>query len=79
MGLTYAYLELSNARKIILEPVNVKSLIDGGSLMLCKPEHLPVQIELDEFKKREVFTSDAKSHLVSYVVPVRCSLKKRYC
>lgn len=79
MGLTYADIELSNPAKPSLEPIRVKALVDTGAVMMCVPEHIVVQLGLEEIEKQEVTTADEKRHLVSHVGPILISFENRRC
>jgi clan AA aspartic protease len=82
MGLIYAEIELSNPGnkgKGSIAPIMVNSLVDTGSLHLCIPEHIAIQLDLDELYKREVTTADAKKHLVPYVGPIAVKFENRAC
>jgi len=60
MGLINAELELANPRDGTIQPINVNSLVDTGSLHLCIPEHVAIQLALEELYKREVTTADGE-------------------
>ena len=77
MGLTYAELELANAANPKFEPIHVKALVDTGALHLCIPEHLAIQLGLQELEKREVTLADGHRQLVPYVGPVRVRFANR--
>ena len=79
MGLIYAKIELSNPKESSLKPVFVKALVDTGAMTLCIPEHIVVQLRLQEIEKREVTTADEKSHIVPYVGPVETRFQGRTC
>jgi clan AA aspartic protease len=79
MGHIFADLELSNARKPNLAPINVKALADTGALMLCIPEHVALQLELDEESLREVSFADGRKRNVPYVGPIKVTFQKRFC
>ncbi len=79
MGLIYAQIELSNPRKTNISSIKIKSLVDTGSLHLCIPEHIAIQLELDELYKREVTTADGKKHLVPYMGPISLKFENRAC
>jgi len=79
MGLVYAEIEIGNPRESNLETITVKSLVDTGALMLRIPEHIQIQLNLEEAEKREVTTADGKKHLVSYVGPVQVKFQNRSC
>ncbi|MDI6739988.1 MAG: clan AA aspartic protease [Candidatus Edwardsbacteria bacterium] len=77
MGLINASVELRNPRKPELEPVQVDALADSGSVHLCIPEHIRIQMELDEIDKKEVILADGSRKLVSYVGPIEIRFKNR--
>ena len=79
MGLIYADIELSNPRDQALSPFATQALVDTGSVALCVPEHVAVQLGLDELEKREVTTADGRHVLVPYAGPVRVSFANRSC
>jgi clan AA aspartic protease len=79
MGYVHAEIELANPRESKLESISVNALVDTGALMLCIPEHVKVQLSLEEAEKREVTTADGKRHLVSYVGPVQIRFQNRSC
>ncbi len=79
MGLVYADILISNPRIVDLKPLTVNSLVDTGAMTLCIPEHISVQLELEEIEKREVKTADGRSHIVPYVGPVQIKFANRTC
>ena len=79
MGLITPTLQLSNAKRRGQHAVNVDALVDTGALHLCIPEHIAIQLRLDEVEKREVTTADGKRHLVPYAGPVIIQFKGRNC
>ena len=79
MGLIRADIELANPRNESLAPLATRALVDTGALALCVPEHVAVQLELDELEKREIATTDGRHVLVSYVGPVRVGFANRSC
>lgn len=79
MGLVNAEIELSNPKNGNIRPIKVKSLVDTGSLHLCVPEHVAIQLELEELYKREVTTADGKKHLAPYMGPISIKFENRGC
>lgn len=79
MGLISADIELSNPRHTHIKPMTTQSLVDTGSLHLCIPEHIAIQLELEELYKREVVTADGKKHLAPYVGPIVIKFANRAC
>jgi len=79
MGLIHATIELSNPRDKKIRPVSTSSLVDFGALHLCIPEHVAIQLELEELYKREVTTADGRKHLVPYMGPIAVKFENRGC
>lgn len=79
MGLIYTDIELSNPKNGSLKPMMVRVLVDTGAMTLCIPQHVAVQLELQEIEKREVTTADERSHVVPYVGPVQIKFEHRTC
>lgn len=79
MGLAYASLRLANARRPDLAPIDVEALADTGALLLCIPEHVALQLQLEELERREVTIADGTRRLVPYMGPLQVSLANRKC
>ncbi len=79
MGHAFAQLELSNPRKPDLSAVQVQALADTGALMLCIPEHVALQLELEQESIWEVSVADGRKGNVPYVGPIKVSFGKRFC
>lgn len=79
MGHIFASIELSNPRKPELRPLGIKALADTGALMLCLPEHIALQLDLQTESLREVTVADGRSMNVPYVGPVKVSFGNRIC
>jgi clan AA aspartic protease len=77
MGLVKAMIVLKNPGKPDLEPIEVEALADSGALHLCIPEHIRIQLQLDEIDKREVTLADGSQTLVPYVGPIEIRFKNR--
>jgi len=77
MGLVTTMLKLINPRHPEIEPVMAEALVDTGSVHLCIPEHLRLQLNLDEQDKKEVTLADGSKRLVPYVGPVEVRFKNR--
>ena len=60
MGLIQASIELSNPRLPELHPMEVNALVDRGASMLCIPEHVVVQLQLEQESLREVTVADGR-------------------
>lgn len=79
MGHIFATLQLSNPRKPQLQAVTLKALVDNGGLMLCLPEHVAIQLELETESQREVSVADGRAMTVPYVGPAKVVFENRMC
>jgi clan AA aspartic protease len=77
MGLVNAEITLRNPRKPDLEPVIVAALADSGALHLCIPQHLQLQLELEETGTKEGTLADDSRRLVPYVGPIEIRFRNR--
>ena len=77
MGLAFAMLTLRNPRYPDLEPVQVEAQADSGSVHLCVPEHVALQLRLDEYDRKEVTLADGSKRMVPYVGPIELRFKNR--
>src|SRR5882757_3351432 len=77
MGLVNAQITLSNARNPKLEPIEVEALADSGAVHLCIPEHIRLQLKLEQQDKKEVTLADGSKRLVPYVGPLEIRFKNR--
>ncbi|MBI4369141.1 MAG: clan AA aspartic protease [Elusimicrobia bacterium] len=77
MGLVNAALKLKNPRQANLSAVEVDALVDSGAVHLCIPEHVRIQLKLEEIDKKEVTLADGSKKLVSYVGPIEVRFKNR--
>ena len=77
MGLTTAFIKLINPRNRELEPVEVDALADTGAVHLCIPQHIQIQLALEEIDKKEVTLADGSRRLVPYVGPIELRYKNR--
>ena len=79
MGMVKATIELSNPKRPDLKPLAVHALVDTGAMTICIPEHVALQLGLQEIEKREVTTADERSHVVPYVGPIQINFQQRTC
>ena len=77
MGLVYANVILKNPKNPELQPIEVSALADSGALHLCIPEHLRIQLQLDELDHKEVTIADGSRKVVPYVGPIEIRFKNR--
>ena len=77
MGLCSAKIRLRNPRLPELDAVEIDALADTGALHLCIPEHIRLQLKLEEIDKKEVTLADGSGRLVPYVGPIELRYKNR--
>jgi clan AA aspartic protease len=77
MGVVNTKAFLRNSRKPKLKAIEVSALADSGSVHLCIPEHLRIQLQLDESDRKEVTLADGGRKLVPYVGPIEVHFKNR--
>lgn len=77
MGLAHAHVILSNPRFPELLPLEMDALVDSGANWTCIPDHVRVQLKLDQFQTREVTTADGAKHTVPYVGPLMMQFENR--
>jgi clan AA aspartic protease len=79
MGLAYAQVTLDNPKRPDLQPLETQALADTGSLYLCIPESVKVQLQLEATSQKTVTTADGRRSLCDYVGPVRIRFENREC
>ncbi len=77
MGLVTAKLLISNPRMPSLQPIEVDALADTGSVFLCIPEHVRLQLGLELLEQREVKLADGSRASYPYVGPLVLQFKNR--
>lgn len=77
MGLVNAKIILKNPRVKKLKPLEVDALADSGAVHLCIPEHVQIQLKLEEIDRKEVILADVERKLVPYVGPIEIRFKNR--
>lgn len=77
VGLVKANLTLKNPRKPELRPIEVQAVADTGSIHLCIPQHIQIQLGLEEAALKEATLADGSKKLVPYVGPVELAFENR--
>jgi clan AA aspartic protease len=77
VGLVTTKLTLSNPRDPSIEPIEVPALADTGSVFLCIPEHVRLQLKLEAHETREVKLADGSYRSYPYVGPIIAHFKNR--
>ena len=72
-------IELLNPVHLELAPLMVRALADSGAVHLCIPEHVAIQLQLQELERREVVLADGRRRTVPYVGPVEVRFRNRRC
>jgi clan AA aspartic protease len=62
-----------------MQPVEVEALVDTGAITLCIPQHVRIQLDLDELERREVTVADGRKEVVPYVGPIKVTCLGRSC
>ena len=68
---------LKNPRIPEIEAIEVSCLADSGSVHLCIPEHIQIQLQLEEIDSKEAILADGSKKLVPYVGPIEIHFKNR--
>lgn len=79
MGLSYAEISLENS--FTKHHMDVRALVDSGSVFLTVPEHVAIQLgfDLQETSVREVVLADGSRRSVPMIGPLRVRFADRYC
>lgn len=77
MGLVYTMLELRNPKYPLLQAIEVEALVDTGSVPLCIPEHVALQLNLEQYDEKEVTLADGRRKRVPYMGPLQLKFKNR--
>jgi len=68
---------LRNPRFPDQRPVEVEALADTGAIHLCIPQHVAIQLRLEQQDEKEVTVADGSKRLVPYVGPIEIRFKNR--
>ena len=79
MGIARAKIKLENPKRANLKAIEADALVDTGSLFLCLPEEIRLQLKLESTSEKEVTTADGQRKLCPYVGPVRVQFQNREC
>jgi clan AA aspartic protease len=79
MGIASARIRLGNPTRPELAPLEADALADTGSVFLCIPEEVRVQLQLMPTSQKEVTIADGKTILCPYVGPIRLQFENREC
>jgi len=79
MGHIFAEIKLRNPRNPGLTAIITQALADTGALMLCIPEHVAIQLDLEMESTREVTVTDGRSMKMPYVGAIKVEFRDRFC
>ena len=79
LGLIRGTFKLLNPLSQELAPLEVSALAHTGAVHLCIPEHVALQLQLQELEKREVVLADGHRRTVPYMGPVEVRFRNRRC
>jgi clan AA aspartic protease len=68
---------LGNPRYPDMQPVEAEALADTGAVHTCVPEHVAVQLRLEQSGEKEVTVADGSKRVVPYVGPIEIRFKNR--
>ena len=77
MGLINVMMTLANPKRIDIKPIEAEALVDTGSVYLVIPEHVRLQLDLEQQSTREVTLADGSRRAVPYVGPIETRFKNR--
>ena len=79
MHIPHADILLENT--ILKRKLEVKALVDSGSVFMTVPQHVAVQLgfDLDEVSTREAVLADGSRKRVPMIGPLRVHFSDRYC
>lgn len=79
MGIVRTPLAIRNPQRPELAELVVDAMADTGSMYLCIPEHVAVQMAFETLETREVTLADGRRRSVPYVGPVQLTFGNRGC
>jgi clan AA aspartic protease len=77
MGLVTTKITLGNPRYPDQQPIEVEALADTGAVHLCVPQHIAIQLRLEQYDEKEVTIADGSKRLVPYMGPIEIHFKNR--
>ena len=77
MRLSSCMLTLKDPRSPRSNSVDVEALADTGAVYLIIPEHIRLQLALEESSKKEISLADGSKKMVPYVGPIETRFKNR--
>jgi clan AA aspartic protease len=79
MDIVRAKILLANPKRPEFDPIEIEALVDTEATYLRLPEHVAIQLQLEELEKREVTIADGSKRVVPYAGPVKTFFRNRSC
>jgi len=70
-------IQLSNPRLPESKAIEAEALADTGSVHLVIPEHVQIQLKLEQIDTKEVTLADGSKRSIPYVGPIEIRFKNR--
>lgn len=77
MGLVTTKITLRNPRYPEQQPIEVDAMADSGAVHLCIPQHIALQLRLEQYGEKEVSIADFSRRMAAYVGPIEIRFKNR--
>ncbi len=77
MGLVTTMITLRNPRYPDQESIETEALADTGAVHMCIPEHIAIQLRLEEYDRKEVTIADGSKRIAPYMGPIEIRFKNR--
>jgi clan AA aspartic protease len=72
-----AKITLRNPRFPDQTPIEVEATADTGAVHMCIPQHVAIQLRLEQYDQKEVTIADGSRRIVPYVGPIEIRFKNR--
>jgi clan AA aspartic protease len=77
MGLVMTMITLRNPRYPEQQAIEVEALTDTGAVHMCIPQHVAIQLRLEQYDQKEVTIADGSKRVVPYMGPIEIRFKNR--
>jgi clan AA aspartic protease len=77
MGLISVMMSLANAKRSDIQPLQTEALVDTGSVYLVIPEHVRIQLDLQQQSTKEITLADGSRRSLPYAGPIEARFKNR--
>lgn len=77
MGLVMTKITLRNPRFPDQQAIEVEAMVDTGAVHMCIPQHVAIQLRLEQYDQKEVTIADGSKRLVPYMGPIEIRFKNR--